>query len=561
MTRCGEGNEHVGRRIWVIAALLVTALAATACLNQASGSGPRSASGEPTKTPPPPSDKPNIVFVLTDDLSWNLVKYMSEVRRMRANGTTFTNFYAADSLCCPSRSNILTGRYPHNTGVRVNENYRGGGHQAFVRNGNPKRTYTVELDKAGYRAAHTGKYINQYNLRKDPVPPGWDEWHIGDGTAYRNIAGSYRMADVQRRGGPRKITKPSIYLNDQIGKQARTSANRARDKGKPFFTQLWSYAPHHQYNGKGSEPKFPAAERDRPSLGWPGGEFPHGDCGTARDGSRYDCLDLRVRRGSHFEESTYQKLDWHYRDRVQMVQSLNDQMRKMRKQLARNGQLSNTYFVFSSDNGYHLGEHGLMRGKGSAYDHDTRVPLVVTGPGVEKGAVRRELTQTVDLYATFQELAGLKPKPSDGRSLAPLLHGKKATDWRKGVLFEHRAQEQNPVTVKDPDLDGDKASAKRDKFIPAFHSYDAIRTKSWLYVEYSDSKRRELYDLRSDPAQNHNVARKHQRTVQQFSDWLEKYTKCKVDGTSCHEVGRQHPGTKGVQMDKRARPIKSTNRP
>lgn len=526
------------KKVRVIAALLVVALLATACFSGATntGSGPRNMQQTSTSVK---SGKPNVVFILTDDLSWNMVKYMSAVQDMRRNGTTFTNFFAADGLCCPSRANIFTGRYPHNTGVRVNEEYRGGGNAAFERNGNHKRTYAVELDDAGYRTGHLGKYINGHEPATEPVPPGWDEWHVSH-AAYGNIPGSYSLTDIRHKGDSRKVTRPNVYLNDLLGQRARAVADRARGKGDPFFLQLSSFAPHHRVGSGRPEPKFPAALRDRPSLGWPGGEYPYGDCGRKPDDERYDCHDLKVPRGDGYSDATYRKLDWHYRDRVQMMQSLDDQMIKLRRRLAANGQLDNTYFVFSSDNGFHLGEHGLRRGKGTAYDHDTRVPLIVEGPGIERGAVRRELTQTVDLYPTFQQMAGLRPKPSDGRGLLPLMRGKKRKTWRDGVLFEHKPQEEFGNPYADPDLDNASKLAVRNRYVPSFHPFNAVRTKKWLYVEYLDSRRRELYDLHKDRAQDHNVARKHRRVVTKLSGWLDAYTKCgKRDTASCSRTSHE----------------------
>jgi N-acetylglucosamine-6-sulfatase len=479
--------------------------------------------------------KPNIVFILTDDLSRNLVAYMSAVRAMKNAGTTFDNFFVTDSLCCPSRASILTGRYPHNTRVLVNEGDRDdypGGYQAFKKHGHGKRTYAVALDDAGYRTGFLGKYLNGYKIRRHGVPRGWDEWHVS-ANGYTNLAGSYLITDIRRKGGAKHITKPRAYMNDLLGARARAFVDRAKDRGQPFFLQLSTFAPHARVDG--GRPRFPAARPDRP-----GGDFPHGDCGTRPGGGRYDCADLGVRRTGAFDDATYDRLDRDFRNRVRMMQTLNDQIIDLRRRLASNGQLRNTYFVFAADNGFHLGQHGLLRGKGSAYDHDVRVPLIVEGPRARAGQVRHEIVQTVDLSPTFQQLAELRPRPTNGHGLLDLLRGAKPKNWRDAALVEHKSQRRQGNAASDPDLDGDMGSQARRGFVPAHHSYNALRTRTWLYVRYTDGSRPELYDLASDAGQHHNVAGRHPRQVRRLSSWLTAYTKCgsRSGGTTCWKAGQ-----------------------
>jgi N-acetylglucosamine-6-sulfatase len=172
--------------------------------------------------------------------------------------------------------------------------------------------------------------------------------------------------------------------------------------------------------------------------------------------------------------------------------------------------LRNTYSVFSSDNGYHLGQHRLTRGKQTAFDTDIRVPLIVSGPGVPKGRTVRKVTQNVDLYPTFAELAGAKPStPIDGHSLVPLLHPSRVRPpWRTVALVEHRNLADNPL---DPDFEDGRASGSPT-------TYEAIRISSAhlhgfrgpveaVYVEYADAAREtEYYDIRRDPSERRNIA-------------------------------------------------------
>ena len=138
----------------------------------------------------PDARRPNIILVLADDLSWNLVQYMPNVRTMQAQGVTFSRFFVSDSLCCPSRATIFTGKYPHNTGVFTNGG-RDGGFLAFHNNGLERQTFATRLRSVGYTTALMGKYLNGYTptLSVDGenlyIPPGWDEWDVG-GKGYAN---------------------------------------------------------------------------------------------------------------------------------------------------------------------------------------------------------------------------------------------------------------------------------------------------------------------------------------------------------------------------------------
>nr|BFE76132.1 hypothetical protein GCM10020092_094330 [Actinoplanes digitatis] len=116
------------------------------------------------------------MFVLVDDLAWNLVQHMPNVQRLQSDGTTFTNYTVTDSLCCPSRSSIFTGKFPHDTGVFTNES-PDGGFAVFRNRGNESRTFATALQAQGYTTAFMGKYLNGYLPKDLYTPPGWTEWY------------------------------------------------------------------------------------------------------------------------------------------------------------------------------------------------------------------------------------------------------------------------------------------------------------------------------------------------------------------------------------------------
>ena len=187
-------------------------------------------------------------------------------------------------------------------------------------------------------------------------------------------------------------------------------------------------------------------------------------------------------------------IDRDFRKRAQSVLAVDAMIGELQAAVAAIHEESNTYFVFSSDNGYHMGEYRLMPGKMTAFDTDIRVPLIITGPGVPAGATVEDITENIDLAATFAELAGLVSSADiDGHSLVPFLRGQKPANWRTVALIEHRGPVRNLV---DPDLPGPRSGNPP--------TYEAIRGPSFLYVEYASGEK-EYHDLVSDPDELHNT--------------------------------------------------------
>jgi N-acetylglucosamine-6-sulfatase len=212
--------------------------------------------------------------------------------------------------------------------------------------------------------------------------------------------------------------------------------------------------------------------------------------------------------------------------------------------LTRNGQLDDTYLVFSSDNGFHLGQHRLPSGKQTAYEEDIRVPLVVRGPGVPKGRTVSRLAGNVDLAPTFADLARVAaPAFVDGRSLVPLLRGRRAPGWRRAYLVEHwqetddvepAARAAAPLEPPDPDPPGTagltverETQAAAVDVLPEFHG---IRTRRHLYVEYATGEK-ELYDLRRDPDELQNGAATARRPLlRRLAKQLARLKQCRAAG-------------------------------
>lgn len=277
------------------AALVVSALPVT---KPAIGSQSSAASSAP-------ESRPNIVLVVLDDFSTDLLQTLHSARTMRARGATYPHSFVVDSLCCVSRASTFTGQYPHQTGVRTNVADPGdgddprGGYAAFAKYGNRARSVAVRLQEAGYTTGYVGKYLNQYEYRPGrppPTPPGWSDFRAVFGSAYDGwefystltVAGKpairYHPAPSP---GSSPLVKDASYAGTQIDADALEFITAHEGDRAPYFLQVAPYAPHARVNPKphyAGDPIFPSAFRDRPGPG-----RADGDCGAVR------CRSLTVR--------------------------------------------------------------------------------------------------------------------------------------------------------------------------------------------------------------------------------------------------------------------------
>jgi N-acetylglucosamine-6-sulfatase len=424
--------------------------------------------------------RPNIVFVLTDDLSMNLLQYMPHVLQMQRSGLTFDNYFVSDSLCCPSRSSIFTGNFPHTTKVFDNEGAQGGFRQFYDR-GEEQHTFAVALQRAGYNTGMLGKYLNGYGQDKGNVPglpftyvpPGWSEWDVA-GWGYPEFNYSLNEDGTVVNYGH----KPSDYLTDVLANKGVSFINSSAAAGKPFFLELSTFAPHDPYT---------PAPRDAGDF--PGLQAPHPPNFGALPSNAPRWLANRAPPTAQQQA----RINTVYRLRAQSVQAVDDMIGRVEAALAANGLSDDTYIVFSSDNGLHTGEYRLMPGKMTAFDTDIHVPLVIQGPGIPAGTSTNAITENIDLAKTFAQLGGAN-MAGDGHSLVPVLGGVTPATWRNAALVEHRGPD---LRTDDPDFQPPPSGNP--------NSYEAMRTPDFLYVEYKDGEQ-EFYDLRTDPFELHNLA-------------------------------------------------------
>jgi N-acetylglucosamine-6-sulfatase len=417
--------------------------------------------------------RPNIVFVLTDDLSMNLLPYLPQVRAMQRDGVTLSHYYVVDSLCCPSRAAIFTGAYPHDNGVFANVG-RDGGYGAYLRHGDEQKSFAVTLQGAGYRTGFMGKYLNGYQA-SDPAAPGWDTW-VATGNGYGEFDYDLNVDGVRSHHGH----APSDYLTDVLSQRAQHFVETARRDPRPFMLEVATFAPH-----------APSTPAPRYANAHPGLRYPR----TAAYGRVPTGATAWLAKHPALTARQSADIDVAYRKRVQSMMAVDDLVGRLRATLAANHLADNTYLVFSSDNGFHMGEDRLLPGKQTAFDTDIHVPLVVVGPGVPAGRSMPQLASNIDLAPTFESLAGApNPATVDGVSLVDLWHGHAPVQWQTGVLVEHRRPHSSKA---DPDLQLAIAG------LPP--TYDALRTASALYVRYADGTQ-ELYDTGLDPLEQHNIA-------------------------------------------------------
>ncbi len=450
-----------------------------------------------------------MVLILTDDLALEDVnadslEHMPNLRSLMEEGTTFENAFVSNSLCCPSRATILRGQYTHNHQILSNEPPRGG-FEKFRFLGHEDSTMATWLQERGYRTAFFGKYLNGYS--DTHVPPGWDEWY--------GVAGNYLSHMLNENGHIVNYDPENDYDTDVLSEKATDYVERTAGADPPFFTT------------------------DRPFLMWVGTKAPHQPA-TPAPRHEDDLSEVELPRGPSFDEkdvsdkprwvsdnpplSAEQKryMEELHRKRLQSMLAVDDMIGDLMESLKESGELDDTFIFFTSDNGFHLGQHRLGAGKWTAYEEDIRVPLIVRGPGVPEGETLPHMVLNNDLAPTFAELAGARtPEFVDGRSLVPLLNEEPTPleNWRRAFVVEavaERSGAPQPPFVNEssvaPLLTGDPLPKdwRRTSAATAELSEEwgrpwlkALRTENYLYVHYKTGEH-ELYDLRRDPHQLHN---------------------------------------------------------
>jgi arylsulfatase A-like enzyme len=450
--------------------------------------------------------RPNMLVIETDDMRWDELKFMPNVRRLIMHrGLNFVNSFAPYPLCCPSRASFLTGKYAHNHHVLSHVDPFG--FQSF----DDRRTVATQLQKNGYQTALVGKYLNGY--ARQPtfrtrtsslhyVPPGWDEWYAG--SDHRFPAGSplhggtYNYFSMTQNINGKIVPHHGTYSTDLLAGQARGLIAKFGAAKKPWFLWWTPVAPHFGAPHERDDPPRTTRADGRPQKfqtparpKWVRGRFDsvitHA-LGTPKYGPAESDMSDKPRYLRNVPEMLpleRQELTEVSRQRAESIYVLDRQVGRTIAKLKASGQYDNTIIVFTSDNGYFLGEHRKRQGKILPHEPSLRVPFLIAGPGIRHG-IRYDPITTIDLAPTFSSYAGLKPMPqTDGTSLVPLIE-RGDRGWTRPVVTEG--------------MMGDKGYGHlftQPGFDNALNTR-GIRTARYKYVKYSTGEV-ELYDLKTDP--------------------------------------------------------------
>jgi len=421
-------------------------------------------------------------------------------------------------LCCPSRAIIQRGQYAHNTQVFGNgsANYgNNGGYPAFDRQDLEKSTVATWLDAAGYRTMHFGKYMNNFHPQVDPKPPGWDVF-----------------------GTPTVPSQAGETKNATTANRAMAQLRQDAPKVEPVFLQVGFDAPHvpNDYESQDAtkfvgeqvprvasfdeqdvtdKPRY--IREDKPPLSQQTNPFVHDLC-------------------QDNETNSIQQNDCEYVRQLRNLQTVDRFIKDVTDYLASQGELSNTYIVYYTDNGNHWGEHRLDFGKMTPYETDTNFPLLIRGPGIPEDATSSKLIGNHDIAPTFAEIAGAStPSFVDGRSFLRIADADPNNDspWRTGLYVERRYKPEWTLPPKE----------NSGQYVPP---YEGGREENLLYVHYqddpwtavNDAGFREFYDLSTDPDELRNLAyygEVPQATLDRLEGRLLRLRGCKAEGCRAAE--------------------------
>ena len=418
--------------------------------------------------------RPNIVFILIDDLRWDELGCVGhpyiktpQIDRIAKEGALFRNAFMTTPLCSPSRASFLTGQYAHTHGITDNVDRSVASHRLV--------TFPALLHRSGYETAFIGKW----HMGNDDTPrPGFDRWVSFKGQ------GTYINPEINEDG---KMVKRPGYTTDILSGYAVEFIRQQHDK--PYLVYLAHKAIHPEVtqNNDGSinledAERFLPAERHqnayvgvkiprRPNYGRP----PEGKPALQRQIGNLPPLGPRTVTP---DESIL--------GRQRTIPAIDEGVGEILKALKETGQLDNTIIVFTSDNGYFYGEHGLNAERRLAYEESIRMPLLVRYPKLIKpGTVRDEFALNIDLAPTLLSLAGVPvPRDMQGSSLLRLLKGERIA-WRNSFLIEYYS----------------------DKVFPRITQmgYKAVRNNRWKYIHYLELRGMdELYNLKTDPYEMQN---------------------------------------------------------
>ncbi|KAF5672808.1 arylsulfatase [Fusarium circinatum] len=444
--------------------------------------------------------KKNIVFILTDDQDAVLdsVSYMPKLKdHIIDKGTSFVNHFTTTAICCPSRVALWTGKQPHNTNVTdVNPPF--GGFPKFVSQGLNENYLPVWLKEAGYNTYYTGKLFNAHTIHNynSPYPAGWT------GTNFLLDPGTYDYLNpIYQHNQEPPVQHKGVHTSDLISKYAHELLKEAIDSKNPFFVAIAPVAPHSNVNLR-RQPGSPRAPLmtipiplERHNHLFEGVKVPRTENFNPDSPSGVSW----IHKLAQLNDSSVSYLDDFYRARLQALQGVDEIVEQVTKQLEDAGILDETYIIYSSDNGYHLGQHRLPPGKECGFDEDIRVPLFIRGPGVSSGLIENAVTTHIDLAPTILRLAGADLRSDFDGTPIPVL------PTQENKRHEHVAVEYWGGAIAEGEIGGFDGKGQIFAQNNTYKGVRIVHEDYSLYYSAWCNNEHELYDLKTDPGQLNNL--------------------------------------------------------
>jgi arylsulfatase A-like enzyme len=439
--------------------------------------------------------QPHIVLVYGDDVDCETVFGQfpeqdpdgipfENLKVLAEQGVRFSNFHVTTPVCGPSRACLYTGQYAHRNGCRVNDtkSIRAAGFVGGYTTFNPNHELALWMKKSGYITAHVGKYLHadfkpDYKKGiywKHIVPPGWDHFRLSLGSNYLNFPCYIKSTDqfIKSTGDEYRT---DWDIRNAIGILQKHANGNNRDK--PLML-CWSPIAAH-ITGNGQPMVAPRHKSLYTDL-----EIPELEKRLSQT------VKNQIDEMSQLDSPPERKLDYMndvFRDRLRAMKSIDEGIGTLREELENLGMLENTIFIVTSDHGFRFAQHRHF-GKRLPYDRITRVPFLVSGPGIPRNMECDKLLANIDIAPTLVELSGQRPPSTcDGKSFANLMANpaEGSSFDRDAILIENWGE---AVSHKD--------------IIPA--TYNSMRMQNSVYTEWA-SGGREFFDLQTDPEQNYNL--------------------------------------------------------
>lgn len=415
--------------------------------------------------------RPNILFILTDDQRWNTLGCMGDtnivtpnIDRLAHEGVLFENHFVTTSICCCSRASIFTGQYLRRHGI--------GDFTMPFTSAQWAETYPALLRKNGYRTGFIGKFGVGNDSAVKAMADQFDYW--------RGVPGQGGNHFI-KPGDTNRVHQTARYGEQALEFLSSTPANQ------PFCLSISFTAPHARDHLPHND-QYTPDDRDKPL--YTDRVLPK----PATDNSNYfEKLPKFVQAEStvsreryHWRFDTTQKYEMNAKNYYRLISGIDREVGRMMVQLEQRGLASNTVVIYTSDNGYFLGDRELSD-KFYMYEEGLRDPLIILDPRTpadERGRKEKAMSLNIDFAPTMLAMAGITPPARmQGRSLIPLIDNAHPADWRTEFFYE-----EHYLPKRIPPSEG-------------------VRTKRWAYIRWVNEKPpvEELFDLRTDPLEGHNL--------------------------------------------------------